>query len=61
MSVGLLLVSIELFFMILILAYIPKELAGPCFIGFAIGESLGASALRICGGIFTKIADIAPT
>jgi K(+)-stimulated pyrophosphate-energized sodium pump len=58
MSVGLLLVSIELFFMILILAYIPKELAGPCFIGFAIGESLGASALRICGGIFTKIADI---
>ncbi len=58
MSVGLLLVSIELFFMILILAYIPKELAGPSFIGFAIGESLGASALRICGGIFTKIADI---
>jgi len=58
MSVGLLLVSIELLFMILILAYIPKELAGPSFIGFAIGESLGASALRICGGIFTKIADI---
>jgi K(+)-stimulated pyrophosphate-energized sodium pump len=58
MSVGLLLVSVELFFMILILAYVPKELAGPCFIGFAIGESLGASALRICGGIFTKIADI---
>ncbi len=58
MSVGLLLVSIELFFMIIILAYIPGELAGPCFIGFAIGESLGASALRICGGIFTKIADI---
>src|SRR3989339_164658 len=58
MSVGLLLVSIELFFMILILAYIPEDLAGPCFIGFAIGESLGASALRICGGIFTKIADI---
>ena len=58
MSVGLLLVSIELFFMILILAYIPKELSGPCFIGFAIGESLGASVLRICGGIFTKIADI---
>jgi K(+)-stimulated pyrophosphate-energized sodium pump len=58
MSVGLLLVSVELFFMILILAYIPKDLAGPCFIGFAIGESLGASALRICGGIFTKIADI---
>src|SRR5450756_2763366 len=58
MSVGLLLVSIELFFMIIILAYLPKELAGPCFIGFAIGESLGASVLRICGGIFTKIADI---
>jgi K(+)-stimulated pyrophosphate-energized sodium pump len=58
MSVGLLLVSIELFFMIMILAYIPKELSGPCFIGFAIGESLGASVLRICGGIFTKIADI---
>ncbi|ESP63103.1 Pyrophosphate-energized proton pump [Smithella sp. ME-1] len=58
MSVGLLLVSIELFFMIIILAYIPSHLAGACFIGFAIGESLGASALRICGGIFTKIADI---
>jgi K(+)-stimulated pyrophosphate-energized sodium pump len=58
MSVGLLLVSIELFFMILILVYIPKELSGASFIGFAIGESLGASALRICGGIFTKIADI---
>jgi len=58
MSVGLLLVSVELFFMILILVYVPKDLAGPCFIGFAIGESLGASALRICGGIFTKIADI---
>jgi K(+)-stimulated pyrophosphate-energized sodium pump len=58
MSVGLLLVSVELFFMICILAFLPKELAGPCFIGFAIGESLGASALRICGGIFTKIADI---
>src|SRR5262245_49476071 len=58
MSVGLLLVAIELFFMICILAFLPTELAGPCFIGFAIGESLGASALRICGGIFTKIADI---
>ena len=58
MSVGLLLVAIELFFMIGILLFLPKELAGPCFIGFAIGESLGASALRICGGIFTKIADI---
>ena len=58
MSIGLLLVSIELFFMICILEFLPAELAGPCFIGFAIGESLGASALRICGGIFTKIADI---
>jgi K(+)-stimulated pyrophosphate-energized sodium pump len=58
MSVGLLLVSVELFFMICILAFLPKNLVGPCFIGFAIGESLGASALRICGGIFTKIADI---
>src|SRR5262245_47819333 len=58
MSVGLLLVSVELFFMICILGFLPKELVGPCFIGFAIGESLGASALRICGGIFTKIADI---
>jgi K(+)-stimulated pyrophosphate-energized sodium pump len=57
-SVGLLLVSVELFFMIIILTAIPRELAGSCFIGFAIGESLGASALRICGGIFTKIADI---
>ena len=58
MSVGLLLVAIELFFMICILAFLDSSLAGPCFIGFAIGESLGASALRICGGIFTKIADI---
>ena len=58
MSVGLLLVSVELFFMICILTFLPLELVGPCFIGFAIGESLGASALRICGGIFTKIADI---
>ncbi|MHB8523362.1 MAG: sodium-translocating pyrophosphatase [Limisphaerales bacterium] len=58
MSVGLLLVSVELFFMICILTMLPKDLVGPCFIGFAIGESLGASALRICGGIFTKIADI---
>lgn len=58
MSVGLVLVSIELLVMLIILAYIPKELAGSCFIGFAIGESLGASVLRICGGIFTKIADI---
>jgi K(+)-stimulated pyrophosphate-energized sodium pump len=57
MSIGLLLVSVELFFMTCILVFL-KDLAGPCFIGFAIGESLGASALRICGGIFTKIADI---
>ena len=58
MSVGLLLVAVELFFMICILIFLPKDLVGPCFIGFAIGESLGASVLRICGGIFTKIADI---
>ena len=58
MSVGMLLVSVELFFMICILTFLPVALVGPCFIGFAIGESLGASALRICGGIFTKIADI---
>src|SRR5436309_15992699 len=63
MSVGLLLVCVELFFMICILMFLPmlpggRELVGPCFIGFAIGESLGASVLRICGGIFTKIADI---
>jgi K(+)-stimulated pyrophosphate-energized sodium pump len=57
MSVGLLLVAVELFCMICILIFL-KDLAGPCFIGFAIGESLGASVLRICGGIFTKIADI---
>ncbi len=58
MSVGMLLITVELFFMICILIFLPSELTGPCFIGFAIGESLGASALRICGGIFTKIADI---
>ncbi|HUE37065.1 MAG TPA: sodium-translocating pyrophosphatase [Candidatus Acidoferrum sp.] len=58
MSIGLLLVCVELFCMICILAFVPPDLAGPCFIGFAIGESLGAAALRICGGIFTKIADI---
>jgi K(+)-stimulated pyrophosphate-energized sodium pump len=58
MSIGMLLVSVELFFMICILCFLPAELVGPSFIGFAIGESLGASALRICGGIFTKIADI---
>ncbi len=58
MSIGLLLVCVELFCMIGILVFLPRELAGPCFIGFAIGESLGAAALRIGGGIFTKIADI---
>jgi K(+)-stimulated pyrophosphate-energized sodium pump len=58
MSIGLLLVAVELFFMICILMFLPRELVGACFIGFAIGESLGASVLRICGGIFTKIADI---
>jgi K(+)-stimulated pyrophosphate-energized sodium pump len=58
MSIGVLLVSVELILMLVILLFMPKELAGACFIGFAIGESLGASALRICGGIFTKIADI---
>jgi K(+)-stimulated pyrophosphate-energized sodium pump len=56
--VGLLLVAVELFFMIAILVFLPREMVGACFIGFAIGESLGASVLRICGGIFTKIADI---
>jgi len=58
MSVGMLLISIELLIMLFILLFIPGDYAGPCFIGFAIGESLGASALRIAGGIFTKIADI---
>ena len=58
MSVGMLLISVELFMMLCILLFIPGSLAGPCFIGFAIGESLGAAALRIAGGIFTKIADI---
>jgi K(+)-stimulated pyrophosphate-energized sodium pump len=58
MSIGLLLVCVELVCMIGILVFIPRELAGPCFIGFAIGESLGAAVLRIGGGIFTKIADI---
>src|SRR5262249_26207378 len=58
MSIGTVLISIELFVMLTILLFIPKESAGACFIGFAIGESLGASALRIAGGIFTKIADI---
>jgi K(+)-stimulated pyrophosphate-energized sodium pump len=58
MSIGMLLVSIELLIMLFILLFVPGDLAGPCFIGFAIGESLGAAALRVAGGIFTKIADI---
>lgn len=58
MSIGVLLICVELFLMIIILKYVAIENAGACFVGFAIGESLGASALRICGGIFTKIADI---
>ncbi len=58
MSIGMLLISVELVLMLAILLFIPGNAAGPCFIGFAIGESLGAAALRIAGGIFTKIADI---
>jgi K(+)-stimulated pyrophosphate-energized sodium pump len=58
MSIGMMLISIELLIMLCILLFIPGDYAGPCFIGFAIGESLGAAALRIAGGIFTKIADI---
>jgi K(+)-stimulated pyrophosphate-energized sodium pump len=58
MSIGMMLISVELLIMLCILLFIPGELAGACFIGFAIGESLGAAALRIAGGIFTKIADI---
>ena len=58
MSIGMLLISVELLIMLFILLFIPRDYAGPCFIGFAIGESLGAAALRIAGGIFTKIADI---
>ncbi|MDR3203691.1 MAG: sodium-translocating pyrophosphatase, partial [Deltaproteobacteria bacterium] len=58
MSIGVLLISVELVMMLIILVFVPRDLAGACFIGFAIGESLGASALRIAGGIFTKIADI---
>jgi K(+)-stimulated pyrophosphate-energized sodium pump len=58
MSIGMLLISVELVIMLAILLFIPGDYAGPCFIGFAIGESLGAAALRIAGGIFTKIADI---
>ena len=58
MSIGMLLVSVELLIMLCILLFVPGDLAGSCFIGFAIGESLGAAALRVAGGIFTKIADI---
>jgi K(+)-stimulated pyrophosphate-energized sodium pump len=58
MSIGVMLVCVELIMMLIILLFIPREYAGSCFIGFAVGESLGASALRIAGGIFTKIADI---
>ena len=58
MSIGMLLISVELLLMLFILLFMPRELAGKCFIGFAIGESLGAAALRVAGGIFTKIADI---
>src|SRR5712691_4073081 len=58
MSIGMMLISVELLMMLFILLFVPGEYAGPCFIGFAIGESLGAAALRIAGGIFTKIADI---
>ena len=58
MSIGMMLISVELVIMLCILLFIPGDYAGPCFIGFAIGESLGAAALRIAGGIFTKIADI---
>ena len=58
MSIGMMLISVELLIMLFILLFVPADYAGPCFIGFAIGESLGAAALRIAGGIFTKIADI---
>src|SRR5258705_5730229 len=58
MSIGMMLISVELLIMLCILLFLPGDYAGPCFIGFAIGESLGAAALRIAGGIFTKIADI---
>jgi len=58
MSIGMMLISVELLMMLIILLYVPRDYAGACFIGFAIGESLGAAALRIAGGIFTKIADI---
>jgi K(+)-stimulated pyrophosphate-energized sodium pump len=58
MSIGMLLIAVELLLMLVILLFVPRDYAGPCFIGFAIGESLGAAALRVAGGIFTKIADI---
>ncbi|MFN9085302.1 MAG: sodium-translocating pyrophosphatase [Acidobacteriota bacterium] len=58
MSIGMLLISVELILMLFILLFVPRDYAGACFIGFAIGESLGAAALRVAGGIFTKIADI---
>ncbi len=58
MSIGMLLIAVELILMLFILLFVPRDYAGPCFIGFAIGESLGAAALRVAGGIFTKIADI---
>src|SRR5260370_25630869 len=58
MSIGMMLISVELLIMLIILLFVPGDYAGPCFIGFAIGESLGAAALRMAGGIFPKIADI---
>src|SRR5207244_5531401 len=58
MSIGLFLISLELIMMVGILLFVPREIVGICFLGFAIGESLGASALRIAGGIYTQIADI---
>src|SRR5207245_1310684 len=58
MSIGMVLISVELVIMLCILLFVPTDYAGPCFIGFAVGESLGAAALRVAGGIFTKIADI---
>src|SRR5207245_9346778 len=58
MSIGMMLISVELLMMLIILLFIPGDYAGPCFVGFAIGEAVGAPALRIAGGISTKIADI---
>ncbi len=58
MSIGMLLISVELALLLFILLFVPQDYSGPCFVGFAIGESLGAAALRVAGGIFTKIADI---